>query len=172
MAQTEAQRQWYLKNKERLKAKARKYSKENRDKLNAAKRNWVKENKEKVKEYQQRYREKHKEAIQERHKKWVDNNKEANKEHKKKWEESNKGKVRAKNSRRRVRKVSATIEGFNSEISEIYEDCSLLCLVTGDYYEVDHIVPLQGKTVCGLHVPWNLQILHRKDNRSKGNKHE
>ena len=57
-------------------------------------------------------------------------------------------------------------------IRKIYEDCSALNEKHGPRsYHVDHIVPLQGKTVSGLHVENNLQILKAVDNLKKSNKY-
>jgi 5-methylcytosine-specific restriction endonuclease McrA len=65
----------------------------------------------------------------------------------------------------------AQIRKLNKEKNE-YTLANELSWLSEDPLTVDHIVPLQGKNVSGLHVPWNLQILPSKKNTSKGNRHE
>ena len=56
------------------------------------------------------------------------------------------------------------------KIKNIYQECIALSKLSGIKYEVDHIVPLKGNNVSGLHVHWNLQIIKATENRSKSNK--
>lgn len=62
-------------------------------------------------------------------------------------------------------------EDQKSDIKSMYSLAKKLGEVFNIEYHVDHIVPLAGKDVCGLHVPWNLQILCASLNFAKGNKH-
>jgi hypothetical protein len=54
-------------------------------------------------------------------------------------------------------------------IADMYTLAALVTELTGEPYEVDHAIPLRGKTVSGLHVESNLQVIPMHDNRAKHN---
>lgn len=108
-------------------------------------------------------------------KRWSSNNKEALREYHRDRYQKNKAAELARCSEKRVvRNLSrntALSKIHKEEIKNFYWLAKDLELVSGQKYHVDHIVPLQGDNVCGLHVPWNLQVLPADINLSKGNKH-
>lgn len=90
------------------------------------------------------------------------------------WHLNNKAKATARVARRRAQKIKATPKWLDNDMKnrmvEFHIEAQRLTTETGIAHEVDHIIPLKGKLICGLHVPWNLQVTKRTPNRMKQNK--
>jgi len=100
-----------------------------------------------------------------------DKHRESIKRSAKKFQQNNPGKINAETAKHRARKVQATPNWADlDKIKIVYEKAKWLEKVTGLCYHVDHIIPLSGEKVCGLHIWENLQILEKGLNQSKGNR--
>jgi 5-methylcytosine-specific restriction endonuclease McrA len=82
--------------------------------------------------------------------------------------------VLAGTSVRKRRHREATPKWITAEeklaMRKLYLKARELTQLSGERYVVDHIVPLHGETVCGLHVPWNLRVITQAENLVKSNK--
>lgn len=96
---------------------------------------------------------------------------EAYKVAKKKWQADNRWRGRLYRAQRAARVKAATPPWVDqAEIEKIYEQADRISAETSIPHEVDHFYPLVGENSCGLHVPWNLQIITEDENKKKNNK--
>jgi len=100
---------------------------------------------------------------------------EAYREMRRAYQKANPDKMCAHVAKRRANKLDATpawlTKEQNDDIKAMYALAKKFEKLCNIRYHVDHIVPLAGKEVRGLHVPWNLQLLPASVNIAKGNKH-
>ena len=151
-------------NPEKLKAYNKKAYNKNIEKIKLYNKEFYKAHVEKMYAKNKAYREANREKVYAYNKKYKENNPEKIKDWQKKYRENNRGVFTAIQAKRRAINLQATPAWINLEaIKEIYTRCP-------KGYHVDHIVPLQGKNVCGFHVENNLQYLKAEENIRKGNR--
>lgn len=156
----------YHSNPEETKRKiAEKYQK-NAEKLKEKRRGWY-----------AKHREKEKAIAKVRSAEWRANNPNhvGSTKAKKKWKQENPHKVRADTVKRRIAKMKRTPAWLTEDdfwlIEQAYELAALRTKMFGFSWHVDHVIPLQGDIVSGLHVPTNLQVIPWMQNISKANKY-
>lgn len=91
----------------------------------------------------------------------------------KKWAADNKERIAAYAAERRAARRNSTPVWLSDkqydQILDWYKSAEIMEQLTGYKWHVDHIVPLRGRTVSGLHVPWNMQVLPATENLKKSN---
>lgn len=166
-------RKYYENNREKILIKDKKHREENREERNALQNKRYHENRDSI---LQRRRERDKaniEKIREQRRKYYWRNREKALLAGKARRQRAAAKVRAANAYRRARKSNATPSWLTpqhfKEIGLMHKLARKLEIDTNTKYHVDHIHPLNGKNSCGLHVPWNLQVIPATINIAKNN---
>jgi len=90
------------------------------------------------------------------------------------WKKNNPGHIGAIVAKRRADTAKRTPAWLTKEqiaaMNKLYKQAAWLTKITGVKWHVDHIVPLKGKNVSGLHIPDNLQVIPARENLKKGNR--
>lgn len=161
-------REYRSKNKDAYSSRRRAYYQENLDKERARRRADNKKHYEKRSETAKRYKEANKDRVRDAMKAW----REKNVDNIRAYRRRNRDYVTARAAVRRARlAVPSWVTGEEKkQMRQIYRKARQLSDATGIPHEVDHIIPLQGDLVCGLHVPSNLRITTQFENRSKRNR--
>lgn len=140
------------------------------DCYNQTRRLYYQKNKEKFKEWQKIWALQNPEKLAESRKTWIKENPEKNKLSKERYRKTHLGKIASKTARYEARKIHASPSWANNFfIEEVYLLAALRTKISGFPWQVDHIIPLQGKQVCGLHVENNLQVIPAIENQKKNN---
>lgn len=148
---------WQEANPDKVRAAKRKYDANNKEKVSEMKKRWQYANRKRMAELVMRYARKNPDKVAARNAAWT---------------KENLAWCAAKNARRHAAKLQATPAWANEFfISEAYDLAARRTKATGFKWHVDHVVPLQSKLVCGLHVENNLQVIPATVNLSKHNKH-
>jgi hypothetical protein len=157
--------------KEQLLQKRRETYNKNKTAINETRKKWIARTKITRDAVYNAWRLQNKKQIAERARLWrkVTNNKS-----RKKWASKNKHILNEITSRRRAARKRATPKWLTKQDRMLIRDFYLAATefeqFAGCKLHVDHIVPLQSKDVCGLHVVWNLQLLTEVENMKKGTK--
>ena len=154
-----ANARWYEKNHKEILSRAAKKSPER----TVYHKNWRASNRQTQREYHLSYYHANKSKLKEQSLARGDDHSARVRE----WRKKNPGMHRAQDARREASKIQATPKWLTKEdmrkMSMVYAEAAISGLT------VDHIVPLRGKKVCGLHVPWNLGLLTNSENSQKSN---
>lgn len=148
-------------------AKARRLR--NPGKATEQRRNWARRNLERSRAIKAAWNKANPEGQAKRSRKWFLENREKANAATEAWRLQNPAKAAARASRRRAAKMQRTPKWADHAAIELVYIEAQRRREAGEMVEVDHIIPLQGELVSGLHVPENLQIISMQANRSKAN---